>query len=144
MIGKNLVSLRKQHKMSQEEVAEAVQVSRQAVAKWENGDSIPDAINCISLARLYQVTVDDLLTFDEEATNLGISIPPKGKHFFGLAKLGDRGQIVIPQKARKIFDLKQGDELMVLGDEEQGIALVKADKMMKFIHEIYSVVHKKE
>lgn len=143
MISKNLLSLRKQYKMSQEEVAEVIQVSRQAVAKWENGDSIPDAVNCIALADLFKVTVDDLLRYDEAATNLSLSIPPKGKHFFGLAKIGERGQIVIPQKARKVFDLNPGDELIVLGDEEQGIALVKADRMMEFMNEIYSAVNKK-
>ena len=49
----------------------------------------------------------------------------QGKHAFGMVKVGEKGQIVIPAKARKIFDIKPGDVLMVLGDEEQGIALLK-------------------
>lgn len=54
---------------------------------------------------------------------------PKGKHIFGTVKVGERGQIVIPKEARKIFDINSGDTLLVLGDEEQGIAIVKADIM---------------
>ena len=54
---------------------------------------------------------------------------PKGKHIFGTVKVGERGQIVIPKEAREIFDIHPGDILLVLGDEEQGIAVVKADVM---------------
>ena len=52
---------------------------------------------------------------------------PKGKHIFGTVKVGERGQIVIPKEAREIIDINPGDYLLVLGDEEQGIAIVKAD-----------------
>ena len=53
----------------------------------------------------------------------------KGQHIFGTVKVGERGQIVIPKEAREIFDINAGDTLLVLGDEEQGIAIVKADVM---------------
>ena len=56
----------------------------------------------------------------------------KGKHIFGMVKVGERGQIVIPKEAREKFDIKPGDSLLVLGDEEKGIALVKADLMKSF------------
>ena len=49
---------------------------------------------------------------------------PKGKHIFGTVKVGERGQIVIPKEARELFDINPGDTLLVLGDEEQGIAVV--------------------
>ena len=42
-----------------------------------------------------------------------------GKHFFGLTKVGTKGQIVIPVGARKIFNIKSGDELLVLADDSQ-------------------------
>ena len=51
-IARNLTALRQLHKYSQEDVAEQVGVSRQTVAKWESGDSIPDIVNCDALARL--------------------------------------------------------------------------------------------
>ena len=53
----------------------------------------------------------------------------KGQHIFGTVKVGEKGQIVILKEARQIFDIKAGDTLLVLGDEEQGLAIVKADIM---------------
>ena len=49
------------------------------------------------------------------------------RHIFGTAKVGEKGQIVIPKAARDTFRLSEGDRLVVLGDEEQGIALIKAE-----------------
>ena len=49
-----------------------------------------------------------------------------GKYIFGVVKVGDKGQIVIPKDARKIYDIKPGDTLMMLGDDK-GIALLKTD-----------------
>lgn len=54
---------------------------------------------------------------------------PEGKHIFGTVKVGERGQIVIPKEARELFEIHPGDSLLVLGDEKQGIAVVKADVM---------------
>ena len=51
----------------------------------------------------------------------------KGKYLFGICKVGEKGQIVIPKDARKIFDIKSGDSLVLFGDEKRGLALVKAD-----------------
>jgi AbrB family looped-hinge helix DNA binding protein len=53
----------------------------------------------------------------------------KGKYLFGTVKIGERGQIVIPKEAREVFDIKPGDNLLLVGDEEKGIAIVKADLM---------------
>jgi len=60
----------------------------------------------------------------------------KTKHLFGSVKVGERGQIVIPKEAREIFGIKQGDILLVLGDTERGIALVKADALQDFARRI--------
>ena len=49
-----------------------------------------------------------------------------GKYLFGVVKVGDKGQIVIPKDARKVYDIKPGDSLMMLGDQK-GIALLKTD-----------------
>ena len=49
-----------------------------------------------------------------------------GKYIFGVVKVGDKGQIVIPKDARKIYGIKPGDTLMMLGDDK-GIALLKTD-----------------
>ena len=56
-----------------------------------------------------------------------MSSMPKGKHVFGTVKIGEKGQIVIPKEARQVFGLSPGDSLLVLGDEENGIVLAKAE-----------------
>ena len=60
----------------------------------------------------------------------------KTKHLFGSVKVGERGQVVIPKEAREIFGIRQGDILLVLGDVERGIALVKADALQEFARRI--------
>ncbi len=54
---------------------------------------------------------------------------PKGKHLFGTAKIGEKGQIVIPKEARKLFNISPGDTLLILGDEKTGIFISKPDVM---------------
>ena len=49
------------------------------------------------------------------------------KYIFGISKVGERGQIVIPKEARDVFGIKSGDSLVVLGDSKKGIALAKAE-----------------
>jgi looped-hinge helix DNA binding domain, AbrB family len=69
---------------------------------------------------------------------------PKGKHIFGTVKVGEKGQIVIPKEARDIFHIKPGDTLLILGDEEQGIAIVKNDVFKQFAYEIMKAQEKPE
>lgn len=61
MLAENLQILRKQNGLSQEELAEKCQVSRQAIAKWESGESVPTIEKLIYLAGLYEVTLDELV-----------------------------------------------------------------------------------
>lgn len=125
MIGENLQQLRKRARFSQEQVAERIGVSRQAVAKWESGETTPDLPNCVALANLYDVTLDELVHHASDRVD-GLPVPPKGKHVFGTVTVGDKGQIVIPVRARRLFGIGPGDSLIVLGDEHQGgLALMK-------------------
>lgn len=134
MFKDNLVSLRKIHDMSQEELADAIGVSRQTLSKYETGESLPDIEKCMLIANVFEVTVDDLLNFDSKSEeSMGLSVPPRGKHIFGMVKMGDKGQIVIPAKARKIFDLNPGDNLLVLGDEGQGLAIIKEKGLLDLL-----------
>lgn len=87
-IASNLRYLRNRSRLSQEEVAERIGVSRQSVAKWENGDSLPDILNCEALADLYDVSLNDLVRYDAEET--GIPIPPKNKHMFGTVTIDEK------------------------------------------------------
>lgn len=132
MISKNLKTLRKIHKYTQEEVAEKINVSRQAIAKWENGDSTPDINSCVALANLYDVTIDDLINYSDEESP-GLVIPPKGKFFFGSVLVGERGQIVIPKEARKLFNINAGDKLLVLGDKDRGLGIVHQRELLNFV-----------
>ncbi|VFC11726.1 AbrB family transcriptional regulator [Clostridioides difficile] len=141
MINENLKSLRKIHQYTQEELAEKLNVSRQSIAKWESGESIPDICSCIKLAKLYNVKLDDLVNHSEEKT--GIIVPPKGKFFFGAVVVGERGQIVIPKEAREVFNINAGDKLLVLGDEERGLGIVHQRDLINFIGHV-GVVRKEE
>lgn len=134
MISTNLMHLRKLYQYTQEDVAQKVGVSRQSVAKWEAGESLPDLDSIVALSKLYNVTIDNLINYDED--DAGITIPPKGKHFFGSVTVGERGQIVIPQEARKLFKICFGDKLVVLGDEERGLAIVHQRDIINFISEL--------
>jgi AbrB family looped-hinge helix DNA binding protein len=69
---------------------------------------------------------------------------PKGKHIFGIVKVGEKGQIVIPRDARKLFDIKPGDNLLVLGDEAQGLALIKSEDFLQFAQDILNAKEYKE
>ncbi len=129
MFKDNLTHLRKLNHMTQEDIAEKLGVTRQAVAKWESGETIPDLEKSRQLAEIFGVSLDDIANYEPEE-NLGLGVPPKGKHLFGMVTVGDKGQIVIPAKARKLFNISSGDELVVLGDETQGIALLKANDFL--------------
>lgn len=142
MLSDNLYNLRKLHKLSQEQVAERLGVSRQAVAKWESGETAPDIHNCVELARLYDVSVDNLVNYDSAGS--GLTIPPRGKHLFGVVTVGDKGQIVIPKQARKIFHIEAGDRLVVLGDEDQGIAMIKEDTMLSLMNDMQQAMKEQE
>lgn len=142
VIGENLYSLRKIHEMTQEEVAEKIGVSRQALAKWECGETLPDIERCTMLADLYDVTLDELVTHSRDPYQL--NVPPKGKHVFGVVTVGDKGQIVIPHKARKVMQIKPGDRLIVLGDETQGLALIRESHLLNLVNEVRKEGHQYE
>ena len=113
---------RKQANFTQEDIAGKLGVSRQAVAKWERGETLPDIESCIKLADLYETTVDMLVRDIENGNN------NNGRYFFGIAKVNDKGQITIPAECREVFKIHSGDTLLLLGDTEKGIALVNAGK----------------
>ena len=113
-------------------------IYRQAYAKWEKGETIPDVERCQKLAELYEVTIDSLINFSYKVGTTTLTPGQKGKHIFGTAKINDRGQIVIPKKARELFGINNGDSLIVLGDEAEGIALIKADVFEKRINDIWN------
>ncbi len=134
MIGKNLQKLRKQNELTQEALAELVGVARQTIAKWETGESMPDLEMAGKLASALKISLDDLTNAPENELDGRPGM--RGKHMFGVVTVGDKGQIVIPVRARRVFNINPGDQLMVLGDENSGIALVNAEFFMNVAEEI--------
>lgn len=138
MLKENISMLRNVNGYSQEEVAEKIGISRQAYAKWEKGETVPDVERCQKLAELYGVTIDSLVNYSDRIGTTTLTPGPKGKHIFGTTKINDRGQVVIPKRARELFGINSGDALVVLGDEAEGIALIKADIFEKRLNDIWN------
>ena len=141
MLKDNLIMLRKLNGYSQEQIAEKINISRQAYAKWESGATVPDIDKAALLAQVYGVTLDSLMK-TETTDGVGMIPPaPRGKNIWGSVAIGERGQIVIPKAARDNFDMKAGDRLIVVSDE-QGIALVPAEtferKMQELMDKLYN------
>ena len=130
MIGENIQFLRKRRRVSQEALAEQLGVSRQTVAKWEAGESAPDLEMASRLSQAFDVDLESLV--NEPLYQMPDKAKvAKGKHMFGLVTVGDKGQIVIPVQARRVFHISPGDQLMVLGDEDRGLALMDANFFLK-------------
>lgn len=64
-----------------------------------------------------------------------------GKYLFGVVKISDKGQIVIPKEARKLYNLQAGDTLMLLGDKN-GMALVKTDIFYDLVGQVMEGLNK--
>jgi AbrB family looped-hinge helix DNA binding protein len=62
---------------------------------------------------------------------------PEGKHAW-TARVGEKGQIVIPKEAREIFGIKPGDTLLLLGDESKGLAIVKGSMFSALLEKVLS------
>lgn len=58
--------------------------------------------------------------------------------FAWMVKIGEKGQFVIPKEARELFDFKPGDEILVLGDIERGIAVLPKEKQQDYIKQIFN------
>lgn len=121
-INENLRNLRVRERYSMEDIAEIIGVSRQSVAKWENGESLPDIEKCMKLSKLYKVTLDELVS---ETINIEEDDEEKGKYVFGVTKVED-SKIKLPEKAKRIFNINDGDMMLLLGDKKKGMALIKA------------------
>lgn len=64
--------------------------------------------------------------------------------FLWTAKVGDKGQIVIPKEARQIFDIKNGDTLILFGDLNRGIAIGKYDEYVNFAEQVLEAKNRKD
>lgn len=77
-VARCLVGMRRHFRITQDEVAERLGVSRQAVSKWETGASMPEVGQLLALSELYGVTVNDILRGDAEAVHVHPALLPSG------------------------------------------------------------------
>ena len=66
------------------------------------------------------------------------------RRVFGTAKVGDRGQIVIPKEARELFGIKPGDTLLILGEEKTGLIVSRPELLSDLANQIFESVKKEE
>ena len=69
---------------------------------------------------------------------------PKGYHIFGTAKVGDRGQIVIPKEARELFHIRPGDTLLIVGEEDTGMLISRPEALNDLADKMLNSVKKEE
>ncbi len=68
----------------------------------------------------------------------------KAQRVFGTAKVGDRGQIVIPKEARELFGIKPGDTLLILGESETGLIVSRPDVLNDLANELLNNMKKED
>ena len=64
------------------------------------------------------------------------------KRVFGTAKVGDRGQIVIPKEARELFNIRPGDTLLILGEENKGLIVSRPELLRDLADQIFNTEEK--
>ncbi len=143
MLKENLCMLRNLHGYSQEAVAEKIGISRQAYAKWESGATIPDIEKCSRLAEVYGIAIDSLLKTETLDGKMKILPPPKGRHIWGSVTVNERGQVLIPREVREHFGLNGGKRLILLTDDNEGIALIPAEQFEEHMRKIMEQVYLK-
>lgn len=123
-IADNLKFLRYRNGYTLEAIAEIISVSRQSVAKWEAGDSVPDIINCVKLASLYKISLDELVNRPLKNVEAN-DFAAEGGRICGVLEVSSEGTIRIPDSVMEVFDIHRGDKVLLLADKNKGIALIK-------------------
>ena len=73
-LGENLKKLRKENNLSQEQLADKLNISRQAISKWESGKAYPDIDNLILLRNIFNTTIDDLVLREDKVDDNKIEV----------------------------------------------------------------------
>lgn len=126
-IADNLKLLRYKHGYTLEAIAEIISVSRQSVAKWESGDSVPDITNCVKLASLYKISLDELVNRPLKNVIDNEFVAEAGR-ICGVLEISQENTIRIPDSVMDLFDIPRGGKVLLLADKKQGIALVKCSQ----------------
>ncbi len=67
--------------------------------------------------------------------------PSEQKRFYGTITVSERGQIVIPAEARRDFNIEVGDKLLVMGDLEKGLGIIKASVLLERVPEFFAMLN---
>ena len=130
-IANRLVELRKKSGLSQEQLADKLGLSRQADSKWERAEASPDTDNLICLAKLYNVSLDDLLSSDESIDDIAKETKEREEenkeHDFTVKD--DKGNVVHVSKGGAYVHVNNGnDDVLVSSD---GVSISSSDKKEK-------------
>ena len=130
-IANRLVELRKKSGLSQEQLSDKLGLSRQAVSKWERAEASPDTDNLICLAKLYNVSLDDLLSSDESIDDIAKETKEREEenkeHDFTVKD--DKGNVVHVSKGGAYVHVNNGnDDVLVSSD---GVSISSSDKKEK-------------
>lgn len=130
-IANRLIELRKKSGLSQEELADRLGLSRQAVSKWERAEASPDTDNLICLAKIYGVSLDDLLNTDESIEEIARNVKeerssrngPSGMRFTDdegqSLNIGDEGVTIIDKDGERM-SVKEAREKYNNGHKSKG------------------------
>ncbi len=120
-IANRLVELRKKSGLSQEELADKLGLSRQAVSKWERAEASPDTDNLICLAKIYGVSLDDLLNTDQSVEEISKEVSEHQQENTSAGKSGihingeDGGEVHIGKEGIHIVD-EDGEQVVIDND----------------------------
>ena len=115
---------RTQRGLTQEALAEMIGVSRQTVAKWERGDTLPDVASCVRMADAFGIPVEMMAR--------GMTAGPPtvdGQKMYGCVRVNEKGQITLPVDVREAFGIRPGSLMLVLADTGRGIALLNMGEL---------------
>ena len=126
-IAEQISRLRARAGMSQGELADRLEVSRQSVSKWETGASVPEIDKLVKMSALFGVTLDELVNKPLAAAVSGTFAIEEGR-ICGVLEISPESTIPLPDPVMEMFDFHCGDKVLLLGDRKQGLALVKCSK----------------
>ncbi len=122
IIGDDIKAHRKRMRYTHEELAHALGISRQTLMNWEKGASVPSLEDAAKLAKVFDITLDDLVG-KKTSAKLG----PDEREFWGTVTVKKGGMVIIPQKILDHMDIRWGDELLVVTDVERGLEFLPKD-----------------
>ncbi|MBQ7374154.1 MAG: helix-turn-helix domain-containing protein [Clostridia bacterium] len=120
ILGNKLYDLRKTTGLSQEELADKLGVSRQAISKWERGEALPDTANLIALAKLYNVSLDELVGNDNATKSADDEKKTEDKR--QTTYEDENVKIKVDQNGIKV-DCKDDDDRVKVDIDENGISV---------------------